>query len=92
MGSLDTLFFYVDYLNHLGEVVNMPKAQVTVILGKKDAGKSMGLKRMMGVWNAVGHIVIDINLKGMPHQVDTGMLMPRVANTVINKVSSLVAV
>ena len=44
---------------------------------------------MMGVWNAVGHIAIDINLKEIPHQVDARMLMPRVANTVIDKVSSL---
>ena len=36
-----------------------------VIVAPKNAGKSAGLQLMMTAWAKLGHVVVDINLKGV---------------------------
>ena len=42
---------------------------VMVIIGPKDAGKSTGIVEMTRYWRELGHIVVDLNLKGFSHSV-----------------------
>ena len=59
-----------DYLMVLAEiaVMNQPK-YCLIVIGPKDAGKSKGIQVMIPAWEKVGHIVLDIDLKGKPYQV-----------------------
>jgi len=80
-------FFDEDYLNFLSNRVDLTvDNKVTVILGKKDAGKSKGLMYMINEWESVGHLVIDLNLKGEPRHATAGMLMPMVAVTLMGHI------
>ena len=42
---------------------------VMIVLGPKDSGKSEGIVQMKSKWKNIGHIVLDLNLKGRPHDV-----------------------
>ena len=58
------------YLNQLIKHVATTSPQVVrVIVGPKDAGKSTGIEKLIGIWKKLGHIIVDINLKGLPHDI-----------------------
>ena len=53
---------------HVAQKVSL---RVMVIVGPKDSGKSEGIIKLKGLWEQVGHIVLDLDLKGKP-QLFTG--------------------
>lgn len=77
--SLVPFFFDMKYLERLSRTATVAFEKVLVILGRKDAGKSSALKQLIPLWKSVGHVVIDINLKGECQNVNAAIIMPFVA-------------
>ena len=54
------------YLQDLAKYVgNQNFKHAMVVIGPKDGGKSTGISKMTIQWRHIGHIIIDLNLKGL---------------------------
>ena len=40
-----------------------------IVVGPKDSGKSKGIKEIKRLWQNVGHVILDLNLKGKPMHI-----------------------
>ena len=55
-----------DYMSQLALVAANPKPKAAlVVVAPKSSGKSEGLQRMISTWQRMGHLVVDIDLKGV---------------------------
>lgn len=67
------------YLNdlamHVAVAVKKPKV-VKVVIGPKDVGKSTGIVMLKKYWRQQGHMIVDVNLKGVSHHTNmTGCVL-----------------
>ena len=59
------------YLNDLAMHVAVKKPKVVkVVIGFKDAGKSTGIVTLQKYWRQQGHVIVDVNLKGVSHHTN----------------------
>ena len=59
------------YLRDLVQYVAVEKPQFAkVVIGPKDAGKSTGILKLEKEWKQLGHVIVDVNLKGTSHCVN----------------------
>lgn len=59
------------YLNDLAMHVAVKKPKVVkVVIGPKDAGKSTGIVTLKKYWRQQGHVIVDVNLKGVSHHTN----------------------
>jgi hypothetical protein len=78
----------VDYCEMLVAVVNTSRPKsVVVIVAPNSAGKSEGLQKMMAAWTELGHVVLDINLKGEHHQ-EVSKVMQQLSQQIIDAVDA----
>ena len=80
-------YFDMDYLEYLSKAASTVAELVTVIIGRKDAGKSSGLRIMFPLWRSVGHLVIDVNLKSEMDNVTAAQVMPFIAKQLDEELS-----
>ena len=59
-----------NYLEMLaGHVGREIPSSVLIVVGPKESGKSAGIMQMKRLWRNVGHIILDLNLKGKPMHI-----------------------
>lgn len=62
---------------------------VLMVLGPKDSGKSEGIIQMKSKWKDIGHIVLDMNLKGKPHDVTGNDSMDTLSKQLVQQLQVL---
>lgn len=74
------------YLRDLAEhvAVKMPQF-VKVIIGPKDAGKSTGIVKLIPEWKQLGHMIVDLDLKGTSHSMDGKRAMRMISNQLMRQ-------
>ena len=60
-----------------------------VVVGPKDSGKSEGIKVMKMKWKDIGHIVINLNLKGKPQNVNSKHAMDMISKELMQELQIL---
>ena len=58
---------------------------VKVIIGPKDAGKSTGIVKLKEHWRNLGHIIVDLNLKGESHAINGRKAMLTISNQLMDQ-------
>ena len=58
---------------------------VKLIIGPKDAGKSTGIMKLTPKWKELGHIIVDLNLKGLSHSINRETAMKMLSNEIMEQ-------
>ena len=89
--TLPPLFFNNrNYIEALAtKVAENVTTEVMLVVGPKDSGKSTAIALVSEFWKTKGHVVIDINLKGLPHRLHGKDIMPVISSILIHNLSLL---
>ena len=78
-----------DYVRALARhVANRKQKFAMVIVGPKDIGKSTGIVEMTRHWKSLGHIIIDLNLKGMPTAINGNKVMHIISKQLMREIKT----
>ena len=58
---------------------------IIVIIGPKDAGKSTGIVKLIPERKQLGHVIVNLNLKGTSHSIDGKRAMRIISNQLMGQ-------